>query len=144
MSFCFIQPWWLNYGGILFCGHWPCCECGWSAMRTQQSWRSTHFSSSSQVFKVWKLHTSTYMQGFCIPICNKILWIGRYFGWYAENNTSDSGVTFFASEQKTTGDCGLWHSYYLIQLVIVFLVLKQLNFCITNSNAFTKQLRPHS
>ena len=53
------------------------------------------------------------------------------FRWCAENNTSDSGVTFFASEQKTTGDCGLWHShnsYYLIHLVKVFLVSKYLIF----------------
>ena len=37
------------------------------------------------------------------------------------------GVTFFASVQKTTGDCGLWHShnsYYLIHLVKVFLVFE--------------------
>ena len=49
-----------------------------------------------------------------------MLWVVRYFRWCAGNNTRDSGVTFFASEQKTTGDCDLWHSHnscYLIHLV---------------------------
>ena len=56
-------------------------------------------------------------------ICNKILRIVSYVRWYTENNTSDPIVTFFASEQKILGDCGLSisHNYhYLIKLVIYF------------------------
>ena len=56
-------------------------------------------------------------------ICNKILRIVSYVRWYTENNTSDPSVTFLASEQNISGDCGLLisHNYhYLIKLVIYF------------------------
>ena len=62
---------------------------------------------------------TTYWQA----ICNKILRIVSYVRWYTENNTSDPIVTFFASEHKILGDCGLpiSHNYhYLIKLVIYF------------------------
>ena len=60
------------------------------------------------------LHLRSWNYLFCITwhACNKMLYIVKYFRWYAEN-TSDQGVAFFVS-----ADVGCdWHSpnsYHLI------------------------------
>ena len=55
---------------------------------------------------------------------------------YAENNTSDPGVTFLASEQNTLGDC----SFEILIINITY--LGNPIFFITYWNAFAMQLRP--
>ena len=104
---------------------WIVTSFGWYAQNTSDRGVTLFVSEqrsldSCDLNLSWKQHIFiTYWHA----ICNKILRIVSYVRWYTENNTSDPSVTFLASEQKISGDCGLSisHNYhYLIKLVIYF------------------------
>ena len=104
---------------------WIVTSFGWYAENTSDR-GVTLFVSEQQSLGSCDLHLSWKQHIFITywhAICNKILRIVSYVRWYTENNTSDPSVTFLASEQKISGDCGLSisHNYhYLIKLVIYF------------------------